>query len=204
MDNFQIETAQNITIRQNAAHLTTRTGSYLIDRFIIIGYYILVILILRLMDYSFSWDNVSVVVLFSIPPFFYSLIFESLMNGQTPGKVANKIRVVKLDGSKPTFGSYIIRWILGFIELSMFGGSLAILAILLSAKGQRLGDMAAGTTVISEKKRVSLNDTFAGDIVENHTPTFPQVTTLSDTDIRTIKEIYRKSVRKRDHKIWTQ
>jgi uncharacterized RDD family membrane protein YckC len=201
MDNFQIETAQNITIQQNVAHITTRIGSYLLDSLFIIAYYILVIIVLALIDYNLSLDSMSTIVLFSLPPFFYFLIFESLMNGQTPGKAINKIRVVKIDGSTPTFGSYIIRWILGIIELSMFGGSLATLTILLSGKGQRLGDMAAGTTVISEKKRVTLKDTFAEDIVENYIPKFPQVTMLTDVDIRTIKEVYTKSVRKRDHKI---
>ena len=40
MDNFQIETAQNISIQQNVAHVTTRIGSYLIDGFIIFAYYV--------------------------------------------------------------------------------------------------------------------------------------------------------------------
>lgn len=201
MDNFQIETAQNITIQQNVAHITTRIGAYLIDMLIIVAYYIILIFILALMDYSPSLDNISTIILMSLPPFFYFLIFESLMNGQTPGKALNKIRVVKIDGSKPTFGSYVLRWILGLIELSMFSGSLATLTILLSAKGQRIGDMAAGTTVISEKKRVSIRDTFADDIVENYTPTYPQVTVLTDTDIRTIKEVFTRAKRKRDHKV---
>ncbi|MFY0604611.1 MAG: RDD family protein [Flavobacteriaceae bacterium] len=201
MDNFQIETAQNITIQQNVAHITTRMGSYLLDILIIIAYYVLIIFILALMNYSASLDNASTIVLLSIPPFLYFLVFESLMNGQTPGKAINKIRVVKIDGSKPTFGSYIIRWILGLIELSMFGGSLATLTILLSSKGQRLGDMAAGTTVISEKKRVTLKNTFAEDIVENYIPTFPQVTMLTDKDVRTIKEIFINAKRKMDHKV---
>ena len=68
------------------------------------------------MGYEPNFENALPIILMSIPVMFYSLAFEILLNGQTPGKVANKIRVVKLDGSKPTFGSYIIRWFLRLNE----------------------------------------------------------------------------------------
>ena len=47
MDNFHIETAQNVTIQQNVAALSTRIGSFLIDGFIIAVYYIIILLILN-------------------------------------------------------------------------------------------------------------------------------------------------------------
>ncbi|MCB0486745.1 MAG: RDD family protein, partial [Flavobacteriaceae bacterium] len=78
-------------------------------------------------------------------------------------------------------------------------GSVALLTILLNGKGQRLGDIAAGTTVISEKKRVTIHNTLIEDIPESYVPTFPQVTMLSDADIQTIKELYRTAKRKGNH-----
>ncbi|WP_322790508.1 RDD family protein [Tenacibaculum tangerinum] len=152
MDHFQIETAQNIAIKQNVAHVTTRIGSYVIDLLFIIGYYIIIILIMEMLDIPISMEYMSLYALLGLPVFFYSLLFEVLMNGQTPGKYFNDIRVVKLDGSKPTFGSYLIRWLLRFVDFTLASGSVAVLTILLNGKGQRLGDIAAGTTVISEKK----------------------------------------------------
>jgi hypothetical protein len=83
----------------------------------------------------------------------------------------------------------------------MASGSIALLTILLNGKGQRLGDIAAGTTVISEKKFISINDTVAVDIPEEYQPTFPQVTVLTDKDIQTIKELYLKAKRKGNHNI---
>lgn len=201
MDNFQIETAQNISINQNVAHLTTRIGSYVIDLVIIIAYYVLLFLFYGLINYNVSFNNITLHVLLILPPAFYSLLFEVFMNGQTPGKYANKIRVVKLDGSKPTFGSYVIRWFLRVIDISLFSGSVALVTILLNGKGQRLGDIAAGTTVVSERKRVSIKDTLVESIKENHTPTFPQVTVLNDKDIRTIRNLYQDAVRKRKHNV---
>ncbi len=201
MDNFQIETAQNVSIQQNVANVGTRIGAYLIDGFIIVGYYIIVILIMNALDLPMSMDLWVVYLLLGLPVFFYSLLFEVLMNGQTPGKYINKIRVVKIDGSKPTFGSYVLRWMLRLIDLSLASGSIALLTILLNGKGQRLGDIAAGTTVITEKKRITIADTLVVDIPLDYTPTFPQVTMLSDTDIQTIKELYRNAKRKGNHSV---
>jgi uncharacterized RDD family membrane protein YckC len=201
MDNFQIETAQNISIHQNVAHLTTRIGSYIIDRLIIVGYVIMMMVIMSFMDFSHGFDAWIFYVLFGLPIFFYSLAFEVLMNGQTPGKRVNKIRVVKLDGSKPTFSSFLLRWMLNFIDFTLSSGSVAVVSILATGKGQRLGDMAGGTTVISEKKRVTIAQTIAVDIPENYVPKFPQVTVLTDADIQTIKSVYYSAKRKRNHKV---
>ena len=201
MDNFQIETAQNITIDQNVAHVTTRIGSFLLDILIIISYYVLILFLTSWLNVGIGIKNWAISLILSLPILFYSLLFEILLNGQTPGKWANKIRVVKLDGSKPTLGSYLIRWLLRIIDITIASGSVAVLTILLNGKGQRLGDLAGGTTVISEKKRVTLQDTLLVDISENYTPQFPQVSLLSDTDIQTVKKVYHRSVKKRKHAI---
>ncbi|HIP48258.1 MAG TPA: RDD family protein [Lutibacter sp.] len=199
MDNFQIETAQNVSIQQNVANVSTRIGSFLIDMLVIVAYYILIIIIFSALDINSTMEISVLWALTSLPVFFYSLLFETFMNGQTPGKYVNKIRVVKVDGSKPTFGSYLLRWILRLIDISLATGSVALLTILLNGKGQRLGDLAAGTTVISEKKRISIENTINVTIPESYKPTFPQVTTLSDKDIQTIKELYYKAIRQGNH-----
>mgnify|MGYP000023510445 CR=1 FL=1 len=201
MDNFQIETAQNISIHQNVAHLTTRIGSYLIDAVFIFAYYVLAFFILSMLNIKPSMEFLSLYLLIGLPVFFYSLLFEVLMNGQTPGKYFNQTRVVKIDGSKPTFGSYIIRWLLRFFDFTLASGSVAVLTILLNGKGQRLGDIAAGTTVISEKKRITLKDTISSDVLQNHTPTYPQVSLLTDADINTIKNLFMNAKKYSKHKI---
>jgi len=201
MDNFQIETAQNISINQNVAHITTRIGSYLIDALFMAGYYIIVFFIMAMLDIAPSMEYMNLYVLLGLPIFFYSLIFEVLMNGQTPGKYFNKTRVVKIDGTKPTFGSYLIRWLLRIVDLTLASGSVAVLTILLNGKGQRLGDIAATTTVISEKKRITLNDTIANDVSDSYTPIYSQATLLTDNDIHTIKKVYDDAKEKRNHKV---
>lgn len=200
MDNFQIETAQNVSIHQNVAHLSTRIGSYLLDLLLIVAYVITIIMIMNALSFDIG-QQWAISMLFGLPIFFYSLFFEVLWNGQTPGKRYNKIRVVKIDGSKPTFGSYLLRWILKLIDIDLASGSVALLTILLNGKGQRLGDLAAGTTVISEKKRISIEDTIVAELPLDYKPTFPQVTTLTDTDIQTIKNLYTKAKKTGNHKV---
>lgn len=200
MDNFQIETAQNIRIKQNVAPVSDRILAFIIDILIITGYYIIVFLILNSLGYIPSESLIVTYVLLSLPVFFYSLLFEVLMNGQSPGKYFLRIRVTKIDGSKPTFSSYLIRWMLRLIDIDLASGSVALLTLLLNGKGQRLGDLAANTTVISEKKRISIHDTLNVDISNEYKPTFPQVTLLSDKDLQTIKTLYRTALRKRNYK----
>jgi uncharacterized RDD family membrane protein YckC len=201
MDNFQIETAQNVSIQQNVANVSTRIGSFLIDMLLIIAFYLVIIFIFSALGID-KLANLSVMwVLMGLPVFFYSLLFETFMNGQTPGKYVNKIRVVKLDGSKPSFANYLFRWVLRIIDISLASGSVALLTILLNGKGQRLGDLAAGTTVISERKRIGIQNTINVDIPDEYVPRFPQVTVLSDRDVQTIKELFYKAKKQKNHKV---
>lgn len=199
MSNFSIETAQNISIKQNVAPVSTRIGAFIIDYLIIFLYILAVIFITGLLGLENKSVQIVTYVLLSLPAFLYSLLLETLLNGQTAGKILLGIKVTKIDGSKPTFGSYLIRWILRPIDLFLGSGSVALLTILLNGKGQRLGDIAAKTTVITEKKQISIKQTLMVDVAENYQPTFPQVTVLNDRDIQTIKNLYNDALKKGNH-----
>tara|TARA_R110002049_G_scaffold150790_2_gene314017 strand:+ start:16603 stop:17319 length:717 start_codon:yes stop_codon:yes gene_type:complete len=200
MNEIQIETAQNISIHQNAAHLGDRMLAYIIDSVIIWVYSILMILLLVYMDIDFK-DMWSLYLLVMLPSFLYYVLLETFMNGRTIGKTLLSIRVVKLDGSTPNFSSYFIRWIMRLVDVVLSSGGIAVLTILLRGNGQRLGDIAAGTTVISEKRKVKLQDTMVANLTENYTPIYPQVTVFSDSEMQTIKELYRSARLNGDHKV---
>lgn len=201
MDKFQIETAQNVSIHQQVANVSDRIGAFLLDGLFMTAYYILVILLARYISDTSIFESIAFWSLITLPVFFYHLFFETFFNGQSPGKSILKIRVVKLDGSKPTFGSYLVRWVLRIVDITFASGSVALLTILLNGKGQRLGDLAAGTTVISEKQMTKLSDTLSVAIPADYKPTFPQVTTLNDADVQTIKDLYYKALREKNHKV---
>jgi uncharacterized RDD family membrane protein YckC len=82
---------------------------------------------------------------------FYQIIFETLWQGQTPGKRMLKLRVVDANGLRLTFSQIVVRNLLRIINLLPFGYIVGGSCALFSAKGQRLGDIAAGTTVISQR-----------------------------------------------------
>lgn len=203
MDNFQIETAQNVSIYQNVAGIGERLLSFLIDFLIIVAYIILSVVIMSGigLETTDGRDLWTYSLILGLPPFLYHLFFETFWDGRTPGKSAMKLRVVKLDGSKPGFGSYFVRWIMRIVDISMTVGGIAIITILMSNKGQRLGDMAAGTTLISEKKRAKLSDTLLVDIPENYIPTYPQVTVFNDQDVQAIKTLYTDAKRFGNHNV---
>jgi len=200
MEQFQIETAQNISISQNTAHLGDRMLAYLIDSFIILVYFVLMIILLVSLndDYGDMW---ALYMVLSLPAFLYYVLLETFMNGQTVGKNLMQIRVVKLDGSKAGFASYFIRWILRIIDVVLTSGGVAVFTILIKGTGQRVGDIAAGTTVITEKKKIFLTDTLLRDLPKGYSPKFPQVTLFKDREMQTIKELYDASKRNGDHNV---
>ena len=203
MDSFQIETAQNVSIQQQVAGIGDRILGYLIDLLILGAYWIASIYLLSAFGLD-SNTNGSINIYFmliGIPSFLYFLLLESFWDGRTPGKAALGLRVVKIDGSKPGFGSYFVRWLMRTIDITLTSGGVAVFTILLNGKGQRLGDIAAGTTVITERKKVQLSHTILETIEEDYVPKYPQVTVFTDADMQKIKTIYAEARRFGKHNV---
>ncbi len=82
---------------------------------------------------------------------FYPVFFEWHWRGQTPGKRMFKLRVVDSRGLNLTFPQVLIRNLLRLVDMLpaayVLGGTVA----LFSRMGQRLGDLAAGTVVVSAR-----------------------------------------------------
>jgi uncharacterized RDD family membrane protein YckC len=64
--------------------------------------------------------------------------------------------VVKIDGYQAGFGDYLMRWFFRIIDFSSFYGLVGLIAVVSSKKAQRLGDMAAGTAVITLKNKINI------------------------------------------------
>lgn len=200
MKEFQIETAQNVGIAQNVASITDRMWAYVIDTLIIYLYLFTMIMLLVFLNLDFG-DTWAIYLLVSLPAFLYYVLLETFWNGQTIGKSVMKTRVVRLDGSKPSFANYFVRWILRIVDVVMTSGGLAALVILIRGNGQRIGDIAAQTTVISEKRKTTIHDTIIRDIAPDYIPKYSQVTLFSDAEMQTIKNLYDDARRKGNHKV---
>ena len=205
MSELTINTTQNVNINFEAASVGERILAYLIDLLIKIAYLIVIgYFVFNLMGLGEAiskmdqWSAIAVVVLFLLPYMFYSLVLESLFEGQTLGKRLLKLKVVKIDGYQASFGDYLIRWILRIVDVNISSGIIGLIAMVVNPKTQRLGDVSAGTAVISLKNKVSINSTILEDIGEAYVPVYPLVIKLSDNDVRIIKETLQMALAKND------
>lgn len=194
MDNIQIQTTQNVDIEYEVASIGDRILATLLDYLFFLAYFLLLFLIVALVA-QFSSINQIILLIFFLPVIFYDLLCETFMEGRSFGKMIMKIKVVKIDGTQANFGAYLIRWLFRIIDTRLFMGGLALITILLNGKGQRLGDMAAGTTVIKMKQKVKLSDTILNAVKPEYNIVFNEVHRLSDNDISIIKEVIQMSRR---------
>ncbi len=192
MQVIRVRTPQNVTIEYRPASLGDRLLAYLFDVLVIISYFILLSGINYMLDKTFNtelWDSTWITVGLIMPWFLYDLLCEVFMEGQSFGKKVMKIRVVRTDGEAVTLGNYLFRWLLGLVELRMMGGLLALFTIVIGGKGQRLGDMAAGTTVVyvgEDDMKLAMPAPLPAEDVP---PQYPQAAQLTDADIALIKDV---------------
>jgi uncharacterized RDD family membrane protein YckC len=187
---LQIATAQNVGVDYEIASIGDRILAQLVDYAVYFGWILTVIGVRSMMwdngAFSETWFITGAILL---PIMLYPLLCEYFLDGQTVGKMALKIKVIRLDGSKATLSSYLLRWLLSIVDVSLFSGIVAILTIAINGKGQRVGDIAGGTAVIKTQPTLQLEDILTPDQDENYQPKYPAVTQLTDKDIRTIRKV---------------
>jgi uncharacterized RDD family membrane protein YckC len=193
MQTIEIQTAQNVNIEYPVASIGDRVVAAIIDQLIMVGYLIAIIFLyiwlLNLTEESPLHFPVAYFVILFLHLFFYHLLCETFLNGQSFGKKIMKMRVVKLDGSQAGIGSYFLRWILAPIDIYFTYGSVGLITMLINGKGQRLGDLAANTTIVKLKTEAKLDDTILQPTPVNYEVRLPEVSNLSDKDISIVKEV---------------
>lgn len=191
MANTTIITGQYVQINQTSASVGERIIARLIDMVIIILYLFATISFFNKVP-TLVLYQVSYLLFIILPAVCYSLLFEVFNHGQSIGKMIMNIRVVMADGSSPTFGAYLLRWLLYLIDFTITGG-LGLIFILMTKKSQRIGDLAAGTMVIKlndyRKIKVSLDE--YSHLEANYHPVFPQAGDLSLEQINVIEKALR-------------
>ncbi|GAB1446072.1 MAG: RDD family protein [Cyclobacteriaceae bacterium] len=185
MQTIKVRTTQNVFIEYPIASVGDRILAFLLDRFILVAYSIFVLAVFLNAEMLVTWIWV---VMLGLPWLFYHLLFEVFMNGQSPGKKVMKIKVVRLDGTPPTIGNYVMRWVFSFIDYYVLWGVIAMLIIAMGGKGQRLGDVVAGTSVVKLMKEEEITSSAIFVLPEEtYVPTFRQVIQLTENDIALIQ-----------------
>jgi uncharacterized RDD family membrane protein YckC len=198
MANIKIPTSFNIDLEFETANLFQRFLGWLIDLFIRIIYIIALSYTINNMRMSRTYEYATYFFLGVLPVMFYFLVLEIIMNGQTPGKLVLNIKVRNMQGGKPSISQHLIRWLFRLLEAPyiFWNGIIPIIAVLRSPYDQRLGDIVAGTIVVSTKTKGSLSETIFRDMsAVDYTPHFPQILKLSDRDMNKIKSLMDQAVK---------
>ena len=206
MANLTINTTQNIKIAFKKASLGERILAFMLDAIAITMYIIVAFYIIGeytdLLSYGLdSWSKMAIMIILFSPVIFYSFLFESIFQGATIGKKILRIRVIKIDGYEASIADYFTRWALHSVDIMISSGVIGVLSIAFTKNGQRIGDIASGTAVISLKESVRLSATIFQEVESDYIPVYPQVISLSDRDIQIIKEALQNARRNRDLKL---
>lgn len=171
---LNIETPEAVTVSYPLAGLGSRGLAAFIDVgmlvALIIAELVAVALVLLLasqflgdLAYAvFVWAAALAAVMIFLTYWGYYIFGEVVRNGRTLGKRVLKIRVVRDDGGRVGVLDSVVRNIVRIIDVMPGTYAVGIIASTFSTKAQRLGDMAAGTVVVSEPDDSRL-DTGAGD-----------------------------------------
>ncbi len=146
-------TGEAVALDLPAASLGSRILSGLID--VILTGVVLVVVVLLLIPLAFRTDAAltwvaivgTMITVFLILP----TTVETATRGKSLGKLALGLRAVRDDAGPVSFQHSFVRALVGFVEIYVFFGVPAFFSALLSSKGKRLGDYAAGTYVVRER-----------------------------------------------------
>lgn len=178
-------TGQYVHIEQPVASVGDRMVAQIVDWLVLLSYSAFYFSVIA----TFLYDNfMALMVVLLLPILLYTPVCEMFFHGRTLGKMFRKIRVVMADGSQPSLGSYLLRWLLWIADgptLSFLG----LLVMVVNKNNQRLGDMAAGTVVIKQQDyrlvRMSLDD--YDYLSHDYTPRYAAAADLSMEQIELIR-----------------
>jgi uncharacterized RDD family membrane protein YckC len=148
-----VVTGDAVVVEVQIAQLPVRAISAVIDLGVMFVCYILGLMLAFATQPELDDALVAaIVVIFTVLVLLgYPVIFETATRGRSLGKMAMGLRVVSDDGGPERFRQALFRALAAIVEIWIFFGGPAVICSLLSSKGKRIGDVFAGTVVISER-----------------------------------------------------
>lgn len=127
----------------------------------------------------------------------YFLIFETLFRGRTPGKRLTHLRVVSDGGSVVGWRQSLLRNLLRMVDSLPAGYLVGVVAMLISPRVQRLGDVVAGTIVIREREDhvsdVMTDIVIAPDVEAGFRFTRDELNSIGEVERRLIRRTLRRA-----------
>jgi uncharacterized RDD family membrane protein YckC len=143
-------TPEAVRLRVDVAGLGSRMIAVLIDTLIQVALLIPLLIGASATQFSGGAEAVIFALLTFGVLWLYFPLFEWLWSGRTPGKRAQRIRVVRTNGQPVGFAAVMVRNLVRIIDAFLLP-FLAVISMAVTSRAQRLGDLAAGTMVVRER-----------------------------------------------------
>jgi uncharacterized RDD family membrane protein YckC len=149
----EVVTGDAVVLDVQIAQLPVRAVGALIDITVILAGYVLGMIMWAATLSQFDTAlSTAVLIIFTVLAIVgYPLIIETATRGRSVGKIVMGLRVVSDDGGPERFRQVLFRALAALVEIWMLFGSPAVICSILSPKAKRIGDIFAGTVVVSER-----------------------------------------------------
>jgi uncharacterized RDD family membrane protein YckC len=151
-DRVTIATPEGIELELILAGVGSRFAATLLDIVVQLGAIIALAIVLGPLGSNGYVVAVYLVAVFVIL-FAYDIVLETWNRGRTIGKLAAGLRVVRAGGETEGFLTAAVRNFLRIVDFLPAFYVVGVIAILATSRNQRLGDLAAGTIVVRERRR---------------------------------------------------
>lgn len=160
-EHYLLPTPENVPITYEIAGVGSRFVAALLDNLIIVAVQIGLFVVAGVVaapSPALGTSALAIALLFSLAAMFgYPLLFEIVWNGQTPGKRMIGIRLVRGDGGPITGMAAVIRNVVRLIDFLPVYYIIGMIVMLIDRKSRRLGDLAAGTICVKERRDVTVD-----------------------------------------------
>jgi uncharacterized RDD family membrane protein YckC len=149
----EVVTGDAVVLDVQIAQLPVRAVGALIDITVVfIGWLLALMLWAAALREFDDAATAAIIIIFTVLVLVgYPLAFETAARGRSVGKIVMGLRVVSDDGGPERFRQALFRALASVVEIWMLFGSPAVICSMISPKAKRLGDVFAGTIVISER-----------------------------------------------------
>lgn len=156
-DRVKVDTPEGVSVELTLAGVGSRFLAALLDGVLVAGLLIIALIAVGAIG-LLEEDPLLAVGLFAgaalVVVIGYYVGFETLNGGQTPGKRAAGLRVIKDSGAPVDMWASVVRNLARIVDLLPVAYAVGLITILSTRNNQRLGDLAAGTLVVRIRKPV--------------------------------------------------
>ena len=205
-DRYTNDTPENIEFDYEIAGIGSRFLAAIIDSLVIGAALLILGIIIGIITSRSEFDGSAVgsltaaigAILSFLILWGYYIVFELVWNGQSPGKRAIGLRVVREGGQPITFISSAIRNLIRIVDFLPAFYGIGVIVMFVDRRARRLGDLAAGTLVVKERRGVTLESLTTpapptarpGEPAQQ--PTLPSLHLLNDQDYNLVQEFLRR------------